>query len=129
MILIENSKASPIDVKTFLDLNQVLYRRFDARKKTSDAVVFQAFTDYRCYLLIQCQDGYVQSDCIVPVFSDRELECVRRGTSTLPPVIPLPFSPVVTSRFSGSRFMTRPELLMLRHLIRLRRDETEHKSP
>lgn len=127
MTLIENSKASPLDVMTFLELNQVRYRRFDARKMTSDTVVFQAFTDHRCYILIQCQDGYVQSDCIVPVFSDRELEYARSGIGTFPPIVPLPFSPVVTGRFTGSRFMTRPELLMLRHLIRLRRNGSPHR--
>ena len=128
MTLIENSKAAPLDVKAFLDLNKVLYRRFDAQKTSSDAVTFQAFTDHRCYILIQCRDGRVQSDCIVPIFSDRELECVRRREDVFPPVIPLPVSPVVTSRITGIRFMTRPELLMLRHLIRLKRYGTENES-
>ena len=123
MILIENSKASPHDVVAFLDMNQILYRRFDTRKSDSDAVAFQAFTDHRCYLMIQCRDGHVQSDCIVPVFTNREMECVRRKEEVIPPMIPLPFSPIVTHPLTGSRFMTRAELLMLRHLIRLQRNE------
>ena len=120
MLPIENSRVSPDAIVAFLELNQIIYRRFHARNPCSDAVVFQAFSDYGCYILIHCQHGYVQSDCIIPVFSERELEPIRSGAKTLlPPVVPLPFSPADTSAITGTRFMTKPELFMLRRLIRL----------